>query len=137
MAVRVSELRGNERCPVMGQIELQPGAYAEPEPSCGPIRLRLALGFPSGMIMGFCFSVGLRWMRTLGQYETFPWMWSLNGAASVLATFGATIISMELSINLCLLTGAAFYLIAGLALPAKPQASPVPAHSYFRSQSSS
>jgi hypothetical protein len=62
-------------------------------------------------------------MRTLGQEETLPWMWSLNGAASVLATFGATIISMETSINACLLTGAAFYLIAGLALPLKPQAS--------------
>jgi SAM-dependent methyltransferase len=101
------------------------------------VALSLALVFPSGMIMGFCFPVGLRWMRTLGQYETLPWMWSLNGAASVLATFGATIISMESSINVCLLTGAAFYLIAGLALPAKPQASQVPAHSYFRSQSSS
>jgi len=87
------------------------------------VALSLALVFPSGMAMGFCFPVGLRWMRTLGQEETLPWMWSLNGAASVLATFGATIISMETSINACLLTGAAFYLIAGLALPLKPQAS--------------
>jgi hypothetical protein len=59
------------------------------------VALSLALVFPSGMAMGFCFPVGLRWMRTLGQEETLPWMWSLNGAASVLATFGATIISME------------------------------------------
>ncbi|PYQ21774.1 MAG: hypothetical protein DMF81_14390 [Acidobacteria bacterium] len=72
---------------------------------------------PCGLIMGFCFPVGLRWMTGLGQHGNLPWMWALNGAASVVAGFLALLISMEVSITACLLTGAFLYLLAALAVP--------------------
>lgn len=83
--------------------------------------LSLLLIVPCGFVMGFCFPVGLRWMSILGQKSNLPWMWSLNGAASVLATFVAVLICMEASITVCLLTGAAVYFLAGLVLPGSGQ----------------
>jgi hypothetical protein len=78
----------------------------------------VAVVAPCGLVMGFCFPVGMRWMASLRQQQNLPWMWALNGAASVLGSFLALIISMETSIAACLLTGAGVYAFAGLALPA-------------------
>jgi hypothetical protein len=79
----------------------------------------LALISPPGFLLGFCFPVGMRWMRVLSQGHNLPWMWALNGAAGALGSFIAILISMDLSIGFCVLTGAACYLLAGLAMPAK------------------
>jgi hypothetical protein len=81
------------------------------------VALCLALVGPCGFLMGFCFPVGLRWLAMQKQEENLPWMWALNGAASVLASFIAIVISMELSITVCVLTGAACYLVGTIALP--------------------
>jgi hypothetical protein len=43
----------------------------------------------------------------------------MNGAAGTLGSFMAILISMDLSIGFCVLTGAGCYLLAGLAMPAK------------------
>ena len=80
------------------------------------IALSLALVAPCGFIMGFCFPVGMRWATALGQEANLPWMWALNGAASVLASFIAMFISTESSIRACVLTGAACYGAAALLL---------------------
>jgi hypothetical protein len=69
--------------------------------------------------MGFCFPVGMRWATKLGQEGNLPWMWALNGAASVLASFIAILISTETSIKACVLTGAACYAIGGILLSGK------------------
>jgi hypothetical protein len=79
--------------------------------------ISLALVTPCGFVMGFCFPVGLRWMRQLGQYDSLPWMWALNGAASVLASFVAIVISMEAAITASILVAALCYAAAALALP--------------------
>jgi hypothetical protein len=79
----------------------------------------LALVSPCGFLLGFCFPVGMRWMNALSQGRNLPWMWALNGAAGTLASFIAILISMDLSIRFCVLTGAGCYLLAGLAMPAK------------------
>ncbi len=81
--------------------------------------LCLALVAPCGFLMGFCFPVGLRWMAKLKLRENLPWMWALNGAASVLASFIAILISMEMTIGTCAIIGAACYALAGIALPRK------------------
>ena len=81
------------------------------------VALSLALVGPCGFLMGFCFPVGLRCLTTLGQEKNLPWMWALNGAASVLGTFIAMVISMEASITACVITAAGCYLLAGIALP--------------------
>jgi len=46
-------------------------------------------------------------------------MWALNGAASVLASFIAMVISTESSIRACVLTGAACYALGGILLSGK------------------
>ena len=83
------------------------------------IAVSLVLVAPCGFIMGFCFPVGMRWATQLGQEGNLPWMWALNGAASVLASFIAILISTETSIRACLLTGAACYALGGILLSGK------------------
>jgi spermidine synthase len=83
------------------------------------IAVSLALVMPCGFIMGFCFPVGMRWASQLGQEGNLPWMWALNGAASVLASFIAICISTETSIRACVLTGAACYALGGMLLSGK------------------
>jgi spermidine synthase len=79
--------------------------------------LSVALVAPCGLLMGFCFPVGLRWMTVLKQEENLPWMWALNGAAATLGSFVAIMISMETSIATCARVGAAGYLLAAIVLP--------------------
>jgi hypothetical protein len=81
------------------------------------IAISLVLVIPVGVALGFCFPVGLRWMQALQREDTLPWMWALNGAASVIAGFVAIIVSMEASISASVLIGAGLYLVAALALP--------------------
>jgi hypothetical protein len=81
------------------------------------IALALALLFPCGFLMGFCFPIGMRALRAGGNSETLPWMWALNGAASVVAAFLAVILSMEASTITCSLVGAACYAVAALLPP--------------------
>jgi hypothetical protein len=77
----------------------------------------LGLVMPCGFLFGFCFPVGLRWMRELREEESLPWMWALNGAASVLASFIAVLVSIEVSITATVLTAAGCYVLAGMAMP--------------------
>jgi spermidine synthase len=88
------------------------------------ILVSLALVAPCGFMMGFCFPVGMRWATRLGQQANLPWMWALNGAASVLASFIAILISTEFTIRACVLTGAACYALGGLLLSGKASSSP-------------
>ena len=77
----------------------------------------LALVAPCGVAMGFCFPVGLRRMSTLGRQADLPWMWALNGAASVLGSFLAVILSMETSLAVTGAVAACCYALAALTLP--------------------
>jgi hypothetical protein len=91
------------------------------------IAVSLALVMPCGFIMGFCFPVGMRWATQLGQEGNLPWMWALNGAASVLASFIAMVISTESSIRACVLTGAACYALGGILLSGRGASAPADA----------
>ncbi len=90
---------------------------------------RAALSFvfiaPCGLLMGGCFPVGLERMRRLGQDDNLPWMWALNGCASVLASFLAIIVSMESSLTTAALLGAACYAAAAVALPWSGESGPL------------
>jgi hypothetical protein len=83
------------------------------------IAVALALVIPCGFALGFCFPVGMRWMKALGQEQNLPWMWALNGAAGALGSFAAMVVSMDSSIGACVLTGAGCYLLAGLVMPGR------------------
>ena len=91
------------------------------------IAVSIALIVPCGFIMGFCFPVGLRWTSELGHEQNLPWMWALNGAASVLASFIAMWISTESSIRACVLTGAVCYALGGILLSGKRTSVAAPA----------
>jgi hypothetical protein len=77
----------------------------------------LGLITPCGLLLGLCFPVGLRWLRELHHEDSLRWMWALNGAASVLASFIAMLISVEVSITASVLSAATCYMIAGMAMP--------------------
>ncbi len=81
------------------------------------VALCLLLIAPCGFFMGYCFPLGLRRMRQLRLDAALPWMWALNGGASVIAGFVAVLLSMEASISVCVRTGAVLYLAAGMVLP--------------------
>jgi hypothetical protein len=81
------------------------------------VLIALALVAPCGFAMGLCAPAGLRRLERLGQGEWLPWMWGLNGAASVLSAFVALVLSMETSIPTSVRVGSAVYLLAALALP--------------------
>lgn len=81
------------------------------------VLLCLLLIAPVGFALGFCFPIGLRWMKALAQEHNMPWMWALNGAAGTLGSFVAMLLSIETSIGVCALTGGALYLLAALAVP--------------------
>ncbi len=87
--------------------------------------LCLLLVAPCGLVMGFCFPVGLERMRVIGQENNLPWMWALNGAASVLASFLAVVVGMETSVTSAALLGAACYAVAALVLPWQEKLQPV------------
>src|SRR5215469_3189661 len=81
-----------------------------------PSRIAIALILVAlpGFAMGACFPVGLRWLRSMNRDAILPWMWALNGGASVVATFGALLLSMQLSIGASVAFGGICYLVAGV-----------------------
>jgi SAM-dependent methyltransferase len=76
----------------------------------------LALLCVPGLLMGVCFPAGVRAMQAAGQPESLPWMWALNGAASVLATFAGMVVAMEFGLTACILAAAACYVFGAAAL---------------------
>jgi spermidine synthase len=86
------------------------GVLAATEPSSLVERAAVCLlvVVPAGAIMGFMFPTG---MRLCGRIDTqiTPWLWAVNGAAGVLASGAAILISIETSLNHALWVGAGAY----------------------------
>jgi len=80
----------------------EPGSLLERATVC------LVIVGPAGAIMGFMFPTG---MRLCGRIDTriTPWLWAVNGAAGVLASGAAILISIESSLNHALWVGAVAY----------------------------
>src|SRR5215469_15048561 len=91
-----------------------------------PSRIAIALVLVAlpGFAMGACFPVGLRWLRSMNRDAILPWMWALNGGASVVATFGALLLSMQLSIGASVAFGGICYLVAVSAIALRPFPAP-------------
>ena len=86
------------------------------EPMTTPIRIVAAvlLLFPTGLFMGMAFPLGMKLASTRARDLT-PWLWGLNGAASVLASVLAVCIALTWSISTAFWTGVVAYLVALLA----------------------
>ncbi len=67
---------------------------------------------PTGFLMGFPFPLG---MSSFAE-EHKPWLWAVNGAASVLASVFSLAISIEVGFTLATTLGIAFYVVAYLLL---------------------
>ncbi len=72
--------------------------------------ISVSLIAPAGLLMGFGFPTGIR--MVMRQNPTLaPWLWSLNGAAGVLAGGLATLCSLSASTDATIRIGGLFYLL--------------------------
>ena len=79
------------------------------------ILLSIALLFPLGFCMGMAFPLGMRVaLRTSPQLA--PWLWGINGAASVCASVLAVVIAIGAGISAAFWVGTACYVLAFAAL---------------------
>jgi hypothetical protein len=78
------------------------------------ILLAVACLAPMGLFMGMAFPIGMK--NALAAHPRLsPWLWGLNGAASVMATVLAVILAMSFGISASFLTGVIIYAAAVLA----------------------
>jgi hypothetical protein len=71
----------------------------------------LAVLFPPGLLMGMAFPIGMTLAADRAPALT-PWLWGLNGAASVLASVLAICIALTWSISTAFWTGWLAYIVA-------------------------
>jgi hypothetical protein len=86
-------------------------------PFASRVALSVGLLFPVGLALGSCLPVAFRSARSAGLEALLPWLWAVNGACSVLASFLAVLVSMELSIPACLAAAGMAYLAATVLVP--------------------
>jgi len=81
-----------------------------------PLRIgaALLLLFPAGLVMGMAFPLGMKLASSRASRLT-PWLWGLNGAASVLASVLSVCIALTWSISAAFWTGWLAYALALLA----------------------
>jgi hypothetical protein len=91
-------------------------------PFAAKLAVSAAVLVPAGFLMGFPFPAG---MVAFGD-ENKPWLWAMNGAASVLASVFSLAVSMVTGFVVAGLCGAVFYcaayalLLRQTAAPARP-----------------
>jgi hypothetical protein len=89
-----------------------PGVIAAFEGTSLLVRALVALAaiVPPGVLMGFGFPTGIRFVNAIDERPT-PWFWAVNGAAGVLAAGMAVATSVAFSINVSLWVAANCYLL--------------------------
>lgn len=75
-----------------------------------------ALLFIQGIPMGFMFPVGLRAAERAFGRAGVPWMWAINGSASVAGSAIAVALAMMFGYTWSLLFGAFCYIVAGTSM---------------------
>ena len=85
--------------------------WSEPMTTSVRIVAAVLLLFPAGLFMGMAFPLGMK-LASARARELTPWLWGLNGAASVLASVLAVCIALSWSISAAFWTGWACYLAA-------------------------
>jgi hypothetical protein len=81
--------------------------------------LRIIIAFliisPMGLLMGMPFPKGINQLSAIKE-EIIPWMWGINGAASVVASILAALLVITTGFNRVLWIGIFFYVCAGLII---------------------
>lgn len=82
-----------------------------------PIRILVASGMlmPLGFVLGMCVPNGIR-LALERQQALTPWLWGLNGAASVLASVASVALALSVGINATYWTGVGCYVLAVISL---------------------
>ncbi len=95
------------------------------------ICLTVILLAPVGFLMGFPFPGGIRWMTEKIQQDapSVPWVWGVNGAASVIAAVLAALLALSFGFSWVFRLGALCYagalLLVWMVTP-RPEPSPPP-----------
>ena len=75
------------------------------------ILVSVAMLMPIGFLMGMAFPIGMR--RALAEKPTIaPWLWGVNGAASVCASVLVVVIALGAGISMAFWIGSACYVVA-------------------------
>jgi predicted membrane-bound spermidine synthase len=69
---------------------------------------------PLGFLMGFPFPLGIRALKEMKMGGYIPWMWGINGVASVLGSVMTIALAIGFGFTQALLVGAACYLVVFL-----------------------
>ena len=79
-----------------------------------PVRILISfcLLAPAGFVMGTMFPIGMLLSRQFQALQ--PWLWGINGAASVLASFAAVFLSIAVGIAATFWCGCACYVVCTL-----------------------
>jgi len=95
------------------------------------ITIAIAAVAPIGFAMGMVFPRGLEMVRSRAPAAT-PWLWAVNGVASVLGSLAAVLVSISAGISTAFWSGTAAYVVAagaalwmGGRLRGRPQESPL------------
>ena len=67
--------------------------------------------FPISILMGFPFPAGLKFVNKVDA-QLLPWVWGINGCASVIASILAILVSISKGYNACIMIAAFFYFLA-------------------------
>jgi hypothetical protein len=95
---------------------LTPAIVRASEPASTVVRIALAIVvlFPAGVVMGMAFPIGMK-VAAERAHGLTPWLWGLNGAASVLASVLSVCIALTWSISAAFWTGWACYAAAAVS----------------------
>ena len=88
------------------------------------IPIAVVLVFAPGLLMGALLPCGVRAANALGS-QTVAWGWGLNGAAGVVGSVLAVMMSMNFGFNVALFIGMLIYVTGSLVLPKSQDGQPL------------
>jgi SAM-dependent methyltransferase len=86
-------------------------AWSQSWPLLGRMAASVVLLAPLGFLMGMPFPLGWKWVSQQGAAAT-PWLWSINGALSVVGSVLAALVSIQFGFRITMLLGLIVYAVA-------------------------
>ena len=100
-----------------GLLPMAPGLLSQAQgwPLLGRCVASLCVVLPTGFLLGLPFPAALTQAKDAGEVA-IPWMWTVNGAASVLGSLGAVVIGIAIGSMWIPVAGGVCYLLASTAV---------------------
>jgi hypothetical protein len=98
---------------VLAMGRIAPWVFSHFEAATTPVRILVAIAtlIPLGASMGMAFPLGMR-LASRRTADLTPWLWGINGAASVCASVLAVFISLTAGISAAYGVGVIWYVVA-------------------------